>query len=101
MVFDESIGARKEKALVTIVVPLHAIWRPAAVAFDRHDQSRTVTLADMVAANDHPITLCCLHRISHPRLRSSRLSLVLLSGRVQGRKSRLVFVDKHGDQGLH
>ena len=72
MVFDESVGARKEKALVTIVVPLHAIRRPALVAFDRHDQSRTVTLADMVAANDQPISLCCMHRISYPSLRLSK-----------------------------
>jgi hypothetical protein len=60
--FDESVGAREEEALVTIVVPLHKIRRPALVAFDRQDQSRTVTLTDMVAANNQPITLCGLHR---------------------------------------
>ena len=81
MVFDESVGARKEKALVTIVVPLHAIRRPALVAFDRQDQSRTVTLADMVAANDQPITLCCMHRISYPSLRLSKSASSNSSGR--------------------
>ena len=49
--FDESVRAREEEALVSII-PANEIRRASFVALDSQNQRCTVTLSDMVAANN-------------------------------------------------
>jgi hypothetical protein len=61
MMFDEGVRAREEEALVSIT-PANEIGRTSLVALDRQNHPRTVTLSDVVAANNQPITHCGIHR---------------------------------------
>ena len=51
VMFDESVRAREEEALVSII-PANEIRRASFVALDSQNQRCTVTLSDMVAANN-------------------------------------------------